>query len=380
MNLENDSMSQILDDAYADADAHALTGPDIARMRRAAAAADRAGFIEPVQQAMIHRRGWLRMLAPRAAGGRQLPLPVVVRLEEEIAAVDGSMGWLVTLCAGASWFAGFLPPPVAAGIISTRRVCVAGSGAPTGHAERDGDGFRITGRWDYASGAPMATHFTLNAVLREGGQALLDAAGAPRIRAFLVPANAVQLAPSWRSIGLRATASHSYRIDNRWIAADHGFTIDAAHATADGPLYRFPFLSLAYFTLAANLSGMARHFLQLAAPAIARRRHPVSGLQLSDAPGVAERLRGLADALDVARRHFYRLLDDAWGRVSADSALSTEETAAIQTASLALVGACRDAVDGIYPYCGLHAAHEDSELNRVWRDFHTATQHTLLLP
>ena len=53
---------------------------------------------------------------------------------------------------------------------------------------------------------------------------------------------------------------------------------------------------------------------------------------------------------------------------------------AVQAASLALVATARSAVDGLYPYCGLYAAREDSIINRVWRDFHTASQHALLLP
>lgn len=353
---------------------------DAGRMRAAAATADAARWLLPAQQALIHRRGWLRMLAPQSAGGAELALPDVVRLEERIASLDGSMGWVVTLCAGAGWFAGFLPPELAREIIATKRVCVAGSGAPTGYADLDGNGYRIDGRWDYASGAPMATHFTLNAILRENGKPLLDAAGAPRIRAFIVPAREVEIVPSWRSVGLRATASHSYRISGTWIAAKHGFQIDAAHATAAGPLYRFPFLSLAFVTLAANLAGMASHFLQLATPSISRRRHPLSGLQLIDVPGVAQRVQGAVDDLDAARTLFYELLDRAWQQVVAGTSLSAGETAALQSASLALVGVARKAVDELYPFCGLYAAHEESEINRVWRDFHTATQHTLLLP
>ena len=353
---------------------------DAGRIRAAAAAADVGRWLLPAQQALIHRRGWLRMLAPQSAGGAELALPEVVRLEERIASLDGSMGWVVTLCAGAGWFAGFLPPALAREIIGTRRVCVAGSGAPTGYADVEGDGFRIDGRWDYASGAPMATHFTLNAIVRNNGQPLLDAAGAPRIRAFIVPARDVEIVPSWRSIGLRASASHSYRISDKFIAAKHGFQIDAAHATASGPLYRFPFMSLAFVTLSANLAGMAAHFLQLATPSISRRRHPLSGLQLIDVPGVADRVQGAADDLAAARTSFYRLLDRAWQQVVDGLVLGAGETAALQSASLALVGAARKAVDEIYPFCGLYAASEDSEINRVWRDFHTATQHTLLLP
>jgi hypothetical protein len=44
---------------------------------------------------------------------------------------------------------------------------------------------------------------------------------------------------------------------------------------------------------------------------------------------------------------------------------------------MALVTAARRAVGGIYPYCGLRAAQEDSDINRAWRDFHTASQHAL---
>jgi alkylation response protein AidB-like acyl-CoA dehydrogenase len=174
-------------------------------------AADAAGWLTPAQQALIHEQDWLRMLAPRACGGAELALPEAVRLEEAIALQDGSMGWVVTLCAGAGWFAGFLAPGLARAILATPDVCLAGSGAP------------------------MATHFTLNAVLRERGTVLADDAGKPRIRAFVVPASHVTVESTWGSIGLRASASHAYRIDGAWVPAVHGFTIDPAAATAPGP-------------------------------------------------------------------------------------------------------------------------------------------------
>jgi alkylation response protein AidB-like acyl-CoA dehydrogenase len=376
MNRESDRMSYHVKRAAS----QGLSAPDIRRIGQFAAAADAAGFLTPVQQALIHRRGWLRMLAPRAAGGAELALPDVVRLEEHIASIDASMGWVVTLCAGAGWFAGFLPTPLARQIIGTRRVCVAGSGAPTGHAELDGRGYRITGCWDYASGAPMATHFTLNAIVRVNGLPILDDSGAACIRAFIVPASHVEVIPSWGSIGLRATASHSYRINDQWIGAENGFAIDAAHARVDGPLYRFPFLSLAFVTLAANVAGIAAHFLLLARPVIARRRHPVSGLQLVDSPALAARLQSADELFESARTLFYQRLERAWQQVKEGRMVTADESAALHGASLALVNVARQTVDELYPYCGLYAAHRHSDINRVWRDLHTATQHALLLP
>lgn len=38
----------------------------------------------------------------------------------------------------------------------------------------------------------------------------------------------------------------------------------------------------------------------------------------------------------------------------------------------------RNIVDTLYPYAGLEAAKKETELNRVWRDLHTASQHALL--
>lgn len=353
---------------------------DLVRLRALAAAADAAGLLHPVQQALIHRRGWLRMLAPEVSGGTEWPLPRVVRLEEAIAAADGSCGWVVTLCAGAGWFAGFLPPALARQIVGTRRVCLAGSGAPTGVAERDGAGWRLSGRWAHASGAPMATHFTLNAVLTEGGQPLPDAAGSPRIRAFVVPAARVRIEPTWHGIGLRATASHAFHVDDVRVPAEQGFDIDPAAATAGGPLYRFPFMALAYVTLAATLAGMARHFIDLARPTIARRTRLSGGVALVDVPAVRQAVQQADDDVAAARTGFYRLLDRAWQQVAAGDAVGPGDAAALQRASLALVEAARRAVDGLYPYCGLHAADARSEINRVWRDVHTATQHALWLP
>ncbi|WP_075792522.1 acyl-CoA dehydrogenase [Massilia putida] len=359
-----------------------LAARDAARIARYAASADMDGWLHPVHQALIHRRGWLRMLAPRAVGGEERPLPDVVRLEEAIARVDGSVGWTVTLCAGAGWFAGFLPPHLARDILATPRACLAGSGAPTGHADREGDGWRIEGEWDYASGAPMATHFTFNAWLREDGQPLRGADGQPRMQAFVVPKDIVEIVPRWRSIGLRATASHAYRIRGAWVHADHGFVIDPAAARARGPLYRFPFLPFAFVTLAANVAGMASHFVDLAAGCIARRRNRFGGRNepLIEAPAVRAALDGACGRLDDVRTRFYALLDACWADVAAGSEVADAQAARMQALAQEWVAASRYAVDTLYPYCGLVAASADSDINRVWRDFHTASQHALLLP
>ncbi len=343
---------------------------DARRLREAAPAAEAAGWLRPEQIELIHARDWLRLLAPQAVGGAEWALPAIVRLEEELAAIDGSLAWTVTLCAGAGFFAGFLPPAFARELMATPRVCLAGSGAVGGVAEREGDGWRLSGEWLHASGAPMATHFTVNARLQQGGQALLDAQGEPRVAAFVLPAAQVRLLDSWHPLGLRATASKGFVIENQWLADAQRFAIVPEAATSEGPLYRFPFSPLAYTTLAANLSGLAREFLRLAEQPLSRPR----ALHLRD------RLERAGSELAAVRENFYRGLDAAWAQVAAGKLLSDAEAEALNTTSRSLVAQAQAAVQAVYPLCGLRAADAREPINRVWRDFHTASQHTIWLP
>ncbi|NML17956.1 acyl-CoA dehydrogenase [Azohydromonas caseinilytica] len=354
-----------------------ITDDDIRLLRDAAPEAEALGRLAPVQLELIERRGWWRLLAPRALGGAELALPQAVRLEQAIAEADGSCGWVVTLCAGAGWFAGFLAPALAREVVATPGMCLAGSGAATGVAERTANGWRIEGRWGHATGAPHATHFSFNAVLQQDGRALRDASGAPRVRAFIVPAAGVRVLETWQAIGLRASASHAFEIHGLTVPDSHAFDIDPAAATQPGALYRFPFGALAYATLAANLGGMARSFLRQATPLVLERPVGPAREPLGARPQVRAQLQTVMQTLEAARGHCLALLDAAWDHVERDAGPVDEEP--LRQASLAWARAAREAVDGVYPLCGLGAADPRTALNRAWRDLHTATQHALLL-
>lgn len=349
---------------------------DIDALRAVSAEADEAGELRPEQIELIHRRQWLRMLAPRSVGGAELPLPQAVRLEEAVSGADGSCGWVVTLCAGAGWFAGFMPPHFAREIIATPNVCLGGSGAPSGTAQRDGEGWLLNGHWHHATGSQLATHFTFNAQLQEGGLPVLDAQGKPRTRAFVVPASCVTVdMSSWSSIGLRGSTSRSFSVDGVRMTSDHAFDIDASKATSPGPLSRFPFEPLALATLGACVLGLARRFVTLAEPLTNR---PIPRLNGASTTAQAAWCAG-AEALDGSRNHFYAELDRGWDSVAHGEGLDPEREQRLGEAAHSLVRCAREAVDTLYPYCGLRAADPRTEINRVWRDFHTATQHSIWL-
>ena len=83
-------------------------------------------------------------------------------------------------------------------------------------------------------------------------------------------------------------------------------------------------------------------------------------------------------SFDGKRECFYHTVDEAWNTLSAHSTVDQNlmQQVGIQSRDIAFI-ATRIA-EQLYPYAGLLAAYPDSELNRVWRNMHTASQHPLL--
>ena len=343
-----------------------LSAEVVKTLRSKAAEAEVNRDLHPDQLGLIYAQQWFRMLLPEDP----LSLSQLVRLEEGLSWADGPVGWTVTLCSGAGWFAGFFPPGAFPDIFGNKQLCLSGSGAASGEAHVIPGGYRISGRWDYASGALHATAFTANCVILEDGKKVVMDDGSLLVRPFLFRKEEVAIDKNWNTIGLIATGSHAFEVNNVEIPADRCFNIAPGEAKVAHPIYRYPFLQLAEATLAANLSGMGMHFLDCAAPFFHQR------IQSGRIPATAagEMNAALAEAQDTIqtkRTEFYKTLDRS---VEGQTNFET-----VSQSSRGLVTAVRMMVDKLYPYGGLGAARPDTEFNRVWRDLHTASQHNLLV-
>lgn len=328
-----------------------------------------AGSLTPVQLDLIYRHKWFHLFVPKTHGGLELSLPEALQVEETLAAIDGSLGWTVTLCAGAAWFAGFLDQALAGAIFSDPKVCVGGSGASTGAAVKTSSGFRISGQWRFATGAPHLTHFTANCQLQdERGNVVLDPDGSPAIKAFIFKREEVEIIPDWRGMGLTATASHSFRLKDVAVPPERAFAIDSTKAQLPQPIFRYPFLPFAAATLAVNYCGMATYFLELAADIFQpKRSEQLTRLHQEAVTEIA-----------LARQALYDTVETSWQIVSGGEVLSDQAEAAVNQAGGLLADLCIRKVDLLFPYCGMSGADLATDINRVWRDLHTASQHGLL--
>ncbi|MDT3403952.1 acyl-CoA dehydrogenase [Mucilaginibacter terrae] len=347
-------------------------------IRAEAFAAEEAGMLQAGQLQLIYEQQWFKMLVPKAYGGLELDLPAQIRLEEALSWADGSLGWVVTLCAGACWFGGFIDIDASQQIFNNPKVCLAGSGASTGTADKVDDGYILNGHWRYASGVKHATHFTTNCVIQEDGKPILNADGSPLILSFVVDANQANLVPAWKYVGMMGTGSHAFTLENVHVPANRSFRIIPEATVVDTPLYRYPFLQLAEATLAANMSGMALHFVDLCELIFEQKLRESTRMTEANKVTLMEDLQAVKDDIQNLRNEFYYAVDASWYAALAEREIPVDLLNGVSHTSRLLARAARESVDQLYPYCGLQAAAPNTEINQVWRDLHTASQHALL--
>lgn len=344
---------------------------------RLAPQSEKLGELHPDILEIAYREEWFKLYVPVAYGGPGKKLPEILKLEEDIAYVDGSTAWTVTLCSGAAWFAGFLNPDLAKEVFADRKVCFAGSGAVGGTARATANGYLINGHWKYASGALHATVFTANCVLQdEHGNDVLDEQGQPLIKSFILKKNEVNLLTDWSYIGLVATGSHAFEVHQVEVPQHRSFKINTEIKVADEG-FDYPFLQLAETTLAVNSLGMAKHFIDLVNDSFFNR----SGFKRYTPEQVSffeEELIKCRHTLTTVREHFYASFDTSWNQLMKNKKIDEAVISEVSRLSRAVAHQSRIVVDTLYPYAGLEAAKKETEINRVWRDIHTASQHALL--
>lgn len=331
-------------------------------IRNVAREAEISGRLHDEQLAQVYQHNWFNLFVPAAYGGLELSLPAALQVEEALAWTDGSLGWTVTLCSGANFFIGYLQPEAVQEIFKDRSVCLSGSGRPSGRAIIGKTGYEISGYWKYATGAPHATVFTAACILEEAGKQLLTKDGEPMVQAFWFHRDEVRIDEDWRAMGMIATASHSFETNNRKLPLHRGFILDPAYAMLPQPVFRYPFMPFAEATLCVNISGMALRFLE-----IARSLEIPNNLVLQQQV-----------LLDTARTKFYDAVYSSWNELLQNGVIQNALLAQVSLYSRALATTAFELVHVLHPFCGMRAVDPRTEINRIWRNMHTASQHKLV--
>lgn len=315
---------------------------------------DQAAFSEAVLCEIYTQNLW-NLWVPKSHGGLEFSLSEGLNKLQELARLDGSLGWTITLCSGANFFIGNLQPSEANQIFSEPAI-LGGSGGLFGTAEKVDDHFILNGTWKYATGAPYLTHFTLNAVLVENGEELKDDEGNLRFLSFVIPAHQVQVIHDWNTMGLKATATHSFTVNSVKAFENQSFVYNQIHHP--NLIFKIPFTVFADLTLWVNYLGMAEHFVSEAKKVSKSKGNPK-----------------LLQVVKNANEKIYSLAQEVEQFLENEDSISEFHILEIHQVASQSVKNMTEGIIEWFPHLGIKACKENHPLNLVFRDFFTATQH-----
>ena len=210
--------------------------PEIAA-RSAEAEAARAVSAEVITA--LREAGVFRMSLPRAWGGEQLDLVESAQVAREISRADGSTGWTVQAASMAWYFVRSLPRETLEKEVfgNGADLMLRGAIAPKGKATQVEGGYRISGRWPLASGS-FTPDWVLAGFVVEGAPPMPD--GRPDMRVALVRPEQVTFLDTWEAVGLRATQSTDFTMDDI-VVPEHFTGPLVGDNSIPAPLYHLPY-------------------------------------------------------------------------------------------------------------------------------------------
>jgi alkylation response protein AidB-like acyl-CoA dehydrogenase len=318
--------------------------------------------------------GLFRLWLPCALGGAELAPLDFLEVVEAAAALDGSIGWLVGNGGGMSRIAGYLPAEVSRRIFSDPRAFVVSATGAVGALEPASDGWRVSGRWPFGSGAAHASHFAGLAAL--GGE---PGPGRPLLFCCF-PRAQVVVHDTWHVSGLRGTGSSDWEVRDALVPASLCHPFPDHVPTEPGILYRMPALSVFAWTVAVVPLGIARGALDsFARLAIGRTRLGTSTV-LRDRETV-QAMVGRAEATVRSARAF---LADAMTELMTATDIGGDRLvrarASLRLAAAHASEAAVSVVDGLAAAAGAAAIFEACPLERAVRDVHAAAKHVAMSP
>jgi alkylation response protein AidB-like acyl-CoA dehydrogenase len=324
--------------------------------------------------------GFFRMLVPASLGGAEIDAAAFVATVEELARTDANAGWCIAACATSGMVAAYLEESAAREIFGSPGGVSGGVFAPKGRATREGDDYRVTGRWAFASGIDHCDWLMGGCLVIEDGAPKMIAEGRPDIRLMLFPAADVETIDTWHVSGLRGTGSHDMEVHEALVPAERSVSLLTQRPREQGPLYAFPLFGLLALAIGGVALGIARGALDDLGELAGVKTPAMSGRKLAERPTTQARVAQAEASLRAARALLYEEIERAWEEAADAGQVDLGRRAMLRLAATHATAASAGVVDTAYDLGGGTSIYETSPLQRRFRDVHAATQHMLIGP
>ncbi len=344
-------------------------------LQQAAPRIDAARELPPDVLDAMFAAGMFRLLVPHSCGGAELKPATYVQCVEAIAMGDASAAWCMNQGAVSMMSAAYMGLDAAREAFGGVRDVLAWGYGPNGKAVRVEGGWRLTGKWSFASGSRHSTWLGGHCIcVEQDGTPMRGPNGKPWERTALFRREQATIDDIWFVLGLRGTGSDTYSVHDLFVDDAHVFTRDdAGERREPGTLYHFHQMQIYAAGFACVALGIARQTLD-AFIVMAGTKAPAQSSLLRD-NNTIQHIIGYSDArLKAARAWILQLLQDTYAELARPSELTVEQRVAIRQATTYAIHEARDVVTTIYHEAGSTAIFDDQPFERRLRNVNSVSQ------
>lgn len=226
------------------------------------------------------------------------------------------------------------------------------------------NGYRVSGRWSFASGCEHA-QWRMGGVIVPGETL---PSGAPDVRSVIFRADETRILDTWDTSGLRGTGSHDMVVEDVLVPRNRTFSLlSSSPRHVD---YSSPFFGVLAGGVAAVGLGVARAALDAFVTIAKTKTPPGSKRTIAHRELVQIEIARAESMLRSARAFLFEAATRASHDRIARSDLRLAATHAATTAA--------DVTDLVYRAAGGSAVYTKSPLQRHFRDANVVTQHLMV--
>jgi alkylation response protein AidB-like acyl-CoA dehydrogenase len=358
----------------------------IPTLRKTAAQTERDRRLSDEMNQVFHEAGFYRLMQPARHGGYEYGFTALLDVISELGRGCASAAWSGSLGAIHGWLLAIFPAQAQDDVWGNDPSAImCGSYAPVATAEVVDGGYRIQGKWRFASNIDHSQWAVLGVQFPPAQE------GAPGSAGFLlVPRAEWSIEDDWHVAGQAGTGSKTVIIDTPTFVPGHrklAFA-EAASGTPPGsavnknPIYSIPFLSAIPICLVVPLLGAAQGsidlFIELGKSRLTRGGVGGAGIGLSQFSHVQSRLADAAAGVDAARLVLNRDTAEI-ERMALEGIPITVETRIRSRRGQAYAAKLSHAaIQDLFSSVGASGFALDQPMQRMWRDGNAMAQHITL--
>lgn len=314
-----------------------------------------------------------RMMLPKKYGGPQVDFNIFSKIIRKVAYYNISAAWLTYFYPLHNTLPSFLSQK-AMDEIANDGGLICDVFAPVGKAERDGDGYRISGTWNFASGVLYSSWIGLGLIME-----FPDSTG-PEFCMPVLRTSEVEVLNNWDTLGLRGSGSNTVIADHVYVPIERILRIDQSLVSLrrtpeedydkDYPFYHKPFFSAFYIGFPNMALGGAERLLKEFKERTEKRTRIFQGgaseKQSSRGQKVLAELTMKYQAADGLMEKYIRLLENH------EQAIGPGEFAAIRATIIKL---CAEIAHKVLSTLGGNAVSKGDIVELFTRDILTIETH-----